>query len=169
MLVKLQDVLQVIVHRTPDGGYSVETNFDDSASIPWSMPVVFKLCDGDECFPVDWQDKNPTEFERVAGVAAGHVGEVLKRANHAYVCAAAARGEPTMNKREVEAELSCGSTHIANLVNAGDLPEPTYLNGKSTWLRSEVLVAKARSMDKGTARRTPLNRHERRKRAAKAG
>jgi len=169
MLIKMQDVLQVIVHRDPEtDGLSVEKNFDEGDVIPWSRPVVYKLCDGDDCFPADWQDKNPAETKKYLAAAVDNVQRTLTSANNAYVSAAVARGEKTVTIHEVTAELACGTTHVYNLIKSGEFPEPSHISGKSAWLRSEVLHAKAMLIAKPSdKRRSPMNRHERRKAAAK--
>ena len=175
MLVKLHDCWQVVVHRTLDGGSAIEKNFDTGTPIAWSMPVLYKLCDGDDCFPETWQDQHREEFERIVAAVTVQVSQELVEANNAWVIQRIRAGEPILTRTDIVGRpgkrgvAPFGSTHLDDLRDARRFPEPVIMAGKAVWLQSEVNAALARIAAEDTAtpndRIRPLNRHERRKAA----
>ena len=169
MLADASERRRVDIHTSKDGLTHV-FNFNVTEPLPWRAEVDMAMCS--DCFlgSDEERDMSPAESAALAAEIEKIEGE-LQKSNAAWVFDRIAAGEATMTEEGVLAIAPFGHSHLNKLRKEGRFPQPVLSAGKNIWLASEVRLALAKiaagDTERAAARQRPLNRHERRKLAAR--
>ena len=170
MLSDASERRRVEICRDANGGLKHTFNFDVTEPLPWRAEVDMAMCS--DCFlgSDEERDMSPAESAALAAEIEKIQGE-LQKSNAAWVFDRIAAGEAIMTEEGVLAIAPFGHSHLNKLRKEGRFPQPVISAGKNIWLASEARLALAKiaagDTERAAARQRPLNRHERRKLAAR--
>ena len=165
----------VCVHKSREGQLNVQFEFDEAAPLAWGEEVGVTWCT--TCFPGNGEHSADELGKLFDGIRAR-----LQPAYDAHRVAAigdsVAPGDRAklLDRSEVLAAISRENTWLSERISEGRFPQPMFSGNKRVWLADEVALANARIIAVDTARargkeaaktHRPLNRHERRKLAAR--